>query len=382
MKKTKNIISFATLGTCIILLFAACSNDIVDPQQEQQKSISFSGSLQDGGAISRAEQGLEDLLDNDTFKAWAYKNTANTGDDYTAYQVVMSNYTVNYETGTGSASNTNGWEYVGQGTNQTIKYWDYSAKAYRFFAYALGNGTASSVSVDTSDDTKVSLTSSINVSTDAGIAAAPYFSELWLSNDKVADYGKPVTLRFLKPLARVRFLFTYAGNLDFGREELSQIRFYPSADPITGSAPKIATAGNVTVSYPLKGTSTEESWSVSPTGTIDAFTIDWYTEPDPSEVPAGVPANSLPSTWPNTPEKWYTVLPATSQGDYTLQVAIFSPDVKTATVPAEYMVWEPGYEYTYVFKITERGGVTIDVIQVAIKDWSESLIIDRPVFNW
>jgi hypothetical protein len=47
------------------------------------------------------------------------------------------------------------------------------------------------------------------------------------------------------------------------------------------------------------------------------------------------------------------------------------------------MTWKAGHEYTYVFKINEKGGVTIDVIQVAVKDWVEVMPpVDHPVFNW
>jgi hypothetical protein len=47
------------------------------------------------------------------------------------------------------------------------------------------------------------------------------------------------------------------------------------------------------------------------------------------------------------------------------------------------MTWKAGHEYTYVFKINERGGVTIDVIQVAVKGWVQVMPpVDHPVFNW
>ena len=390
MKKNNIIINLSNLSTTIVPLLVftliACTNsDIVEPTPDQQKSISFVGSMQKEVAQTRAERGLEEVLDNKSFKVWAYKNTVVSGDNYTDYQVVMSGYIVNYETSTGSDSNTRNWEYVGKGTNQYIKYWDYSAFAYRFFAYAIGNATTdpatepSEVTVDEADDTQITFTAAVDASTDATVNAAPYFSELWFSSDKTADYGKPVTLRFLKPFARVRFIFNIVEGLQFGRESLSRIKFYPT--PASGTTPTIATAGSVSVTYPLKGTETKESWSVVPTGNIEAFTIDWYMEPDPADIPAGVPADALPTTWPNTPEKWYYVLPALVQGTYTIEVAVVSDEVKTATVPAEYMSWKPGYEYTYVFRITE-GGIAIDVVQVAIKDWETNTSVDRAVYNW
>lgn len=375
MKKKNNIIShFALL---LIPILAACSgNETVEPSQEQ-KAIGFAGNMQKEAAVTRADKGLEDLLDpnNKTFNVWAYKNTAVSGDEYTDFQTVMSNYSVVYETSSGSDSNTHDWEYVGKGSNQSIKYWDYAAYAYRFFAYALGKGTPSPVTVTPSDD-KVTFTSSVDGSNNE---AAPFFSELWFSNDKVADYGKVVKLSFLRPFARVRFMFTFAEGAEFGRESLSQIKFCPN--PIGDTTPTIATAGDVTVSYPLKGTDTKETWSIVTTGNIDAFDIDWYTTPASSSIPEGVPADDLPTTWPNTPQKWYYVLPADNQGSYRVEVKVLAGDVKKASVPAEYMVWKMGYEYTYVFKITEKG-VAIDVIQVAVNEWDEKGSISHPVYNW
>ena len=54
---------------------------------------------------------------------------------------------------------------------------------------------------------------------------------------------------------------------------------------------------------------------------------------------------------------------------------------KTAVVPAEYMSWKPGYSYTYIFKITEEGGVEIDLVQVAVTTWTDMSIV-HSVYNW
>ena len=355
-------------------LLGSCSgNDVPEPTQEQQTSINFSGSMPQGEAISRADKGLEEVLDNKTFKAWAYKNTAA---DYSTYQNVMPGYTVDYETNGTTDTNTHDWEYVGKGSSanpQDIKYWDFGAHAYRFFGYAIGNGTtaspASTVTEDDSDDSKVIFSTSIDCSSETTRDAAPYFTELWFSNDKLNDYGKVVTLRFLKPYARVRFLFKFADNLNFGREQLSNIKFYPSGLLET---PSIPTAGNVTVTYPLKGTGTKETWTTSPTSNISAFLIDWYQIPE-APIPAGYPTEN--------PEYWYYVMPAT-QGTYTVEVVVVAGEPQTATVPAEYMKWEAGYEYTYVFKITEAGGLEIDLIQAYINKWNERASEEHEVYNW
>ena len=267
-----------------------------------------------------------------------------------------------------------------RGRGQTIKYWDWSSKAYRFFGYTLGTATAPAVPnavTSASTATEYTFTSTVGTSTQAAIDAAPYFSELWFSNDAANDYGKVVTMNFLKPFARVRFRFMFIDGPTFGREALSKIKFWPTvnADGDPANDRIIANAGTVTVHYPLKGTGTNETWTTSGTTGLQAFTIDWYetTEtPDPTQ----------PEVYPNSPEHWYYVLPTSSQGSYTLEVAVVSDEVKTAVVPAEFMTWKPGFEYTYNFKISESGGIVIDIVQVAINDWGNRKTAGHSVYNW
>lgn len=387
------------------------------PPQQEAKALTFSGGLQSEEAVTRAgERGLEELLDDKTFQVWGYKNDASSAGSYTRYQAVMPDFTVNWLANSAytTTSNTNDWEYVGQGATpeqqatQTIKYWDFAALAYRFFGYALGKDThadpnnpssaittphaaitvvgGSAADAATSPQPgNVTFTSAVNASTQATIDAAPYFSRLWFSTNGSGEpeYGKPVTLQFLKPFARVRFLFTFVEGLNFGREKLSHITFHPTNPSPSDPAPIINTAGTVSVTYPLMGTGTAETWTVAadpaPTG-IPAFLIDYYEVPDP--IPTGYPVDGQSISWPNTPEKWYYVLPNPTQGSFTLEVAVVSDDTKQIVVPAEYMQWKAGYEYTYKFKVTESGGITMDIIQVAINDWTNRKSGDHTVFNW
>jgi hypothetical protein len=69
-----------------------------------------------------------------------------------------------------------------------------------------------------------------------------------------------------------------------------------------------------------------------------------------------------------------------SQGSYKLSVDI-NGQTKTAAVPANYMQWLPGYSYTYVFKITEEGGVEIGWVEAAVIPWID-LRTDHTVYNW
>ena len=402
-----------------LTLFTACSGSGDEPQPTPQPTpqplpqegtaVSFSGGLQEEKAVTRAgERGLEELLDNKTFQVWGYKNDDYTAPNYTSYQAVMPNFTVNWAANTAytTTSNTNDWEYVGQGSTpeqraeQTIKYWDFGALAYRFFGYALGKDTPAdpltsapavthaSVAVGSgSNPSAVTFTSSVSAASEAGIDAAPYFTRLWFSTNGVGEpeYGKPVVLQFLKPFARVRFMFTFVEGLNFGREKLGHIAFGPSENLDNGDANdvKINTVGTVTVSYPLTGSSTAEDWTVAADPVhagIKLFDIDYYEAPDP--IPDGYPANTDPTSWPNTPGKWYYVLPTSTQGSFTAQVSVVSEEIKSVVIPAEYMQWKAGYEYTYKFKITETGGITIDIVQVAINDWGNRQSSDHTVYNW
>ena len=377
---------FRTLFVAGVLFLWACSADNpMDPEPvpESGVPISLAGNLPEDKEMTRAV-GLENKATS--FKVWSYKEYASS-----AVQCVMPCFTVNWTANTAytTTSNTADWEYVGQAANQEIKYWDFNAKAYRFFGYALGTATSpatpNSVTVGGGlPADAVTLTSTVDASTDAGIEAAPYFTQLWYSDGTAPNrpFGQAVQLRFLKPFARVRFLFFFVDGLNFDRESLKNIKFCPKVnyDVDDTNDQIIPTSGTITVSYPLTGSATTETWTTTNTTGIKQFLIDYYETPDP--IPNGFPVNNLPASWPNTPGKWYTVLPALNQGDYIIQVAVVSEELKTAIVPAEYMSWLPGYEYTYKFKITETGGITMDVIQVAINDWSNKKDSEHAVYNW
>lgn len=118
------------------------------PEEPKGVSISFggnSGTWQDAPTTrANKETGLETI--SKTFKVWGYKTT---GGNYTSgfnqSQNVMDAYTVNWtqQTANTTSSNTADWEYVGI-ANQTIKYWDYSATSYRFFAYSIPTAAGNS----------------------------------------------------------------------------------------------------------------------------------------------------------------------------------------------------------------------------------------------
>lgn len=375
--------------TCLTSCGGSGDDDLMvssqpEPGTGAATAISFSCSESMEAAVTRAAgTPLSDAATS--FRVWAYKSMSyDVGtQSYSNNQTVMPNYTVNYGASTANttSSNTNGWEYVNQQTGvepeQTIKYWDWGAAAYRFFAVTGwgGNLPADPEEIAANKAYKSNETSSVyeftmlaDASSEVAMASTPYFSHLWFSTGNADVYpdkqfGKPVTLEFLKPYTRVRFIFKYV---------------YPREGIVLGSPSfkstnddDIVRKGTFTVSYPLTGTATSESFTVTPDGTdakvLDAFTED-YDPDDDTKV------------YTVSNKGWYTVLPNIGQGSYTLSVTV-NGAAKYAVVPAEYMHWLPGYSYTYIFKITEEGGIEIGWVEYVMTPWTE-MESTWTVYNW
>lgn len=359
-----------------------------EPHTEVGTVISFSAQE---GAEQEMSQGARGYTRAGTplsaiatqFTVWGHKNMRYEADAYSDMQTVFPGYTVKWQENSAATTttNSNGWEYLlPSNPSQTVKYWDWSAAAYRFFAvtnYNEANGANGAYGpADAYDTYRYNLAA--DASDAAGIDATPYYSRLWFSTgDPVAyadkQFGRPVTLEFVKPLARVRYIFKYT----YPREgiQLENKCFKPTADydvvpPATATG--IARKGTVTVIYPLDGTEIKEWYETTPDaggdGALEAFEEDYDPEDDSkvysSECPGG----------------WYSVLPNLTQGSYKLSVRV-NGETKYATVPAEYMRWQPGYSYTYVFKITDEGGVEIGWVESAVTPWTE-MSADWTVYNW
>lgn len=341
----------------------SCSSEQLDEPVDAVRAIAFSAGVPEEEAVTRAATPLE--TEATTFRVWGIKNTAKSGSNYTSPSLVMDGYTVSWTANTAGTSTTNAydWEYV-NGTTQMIKYWDFAATAYRFFAYAPATASGVTVTHETSGGNEsYDMTFAADASSAAGIAATPYFSELWFSNNDAVEYPDklygPVTLQFLKPFAYVRIIIKIGdGAIGLTHYDIHDIAFAPS------DGTPIQQKGNVTIHYPLTGTGTEYTFS----RTIPA---------DPADCEE---LAAFETDWTESAPYVYTVLPVVTQGSYTLSLKVFREE-RTASVPAEYMAWKPGYHYTYVFKITEGGGVVFDLLEMAVRDWDETSR-DYSVFNW
>lgn len=345
--------------------------------------ILFSASQPEEENVTRGN-GLEEK-NVTSFKVYGFKNMSYDPESgsYGEPQIVFPGYTVKWITNSAytTTSNTDGWEYVNQQAHdqeeQTIKYWDWSANAYRF----LGVAGATRTNVVTGQEVTKESIKYYKVTYQADAKKedeTPYYSHLWFSTGNPDVYpqrqfGQPVQLEFIKPLSKVRFMFIFEDPSLASTTELTEKHFLPT------NGTTIKTKGDVTVSYPLTGTSLTETFAASgePEG-LTEFNLDYYTSVT-KDYEGTVIEPYLGAVEANV-NKVYTVLPVTGQGSYTLHVYVNGEPKKTI-VPAEYMDWKPGYQYTYVFKVHVDGGVSISSVQSAFTQWTihES---DHTVHNW
>lgn len=343
------------------------------PEEPKGVSISFggnSGTWQDAPTTrANKETGLETI--SKSFKVWGYKTIeGNYTSGFDQSQNVMNGYTVNWtqQTANTTSSNTADWEYVGI-ANQTIKYWDYSATSYRFFAYSIptaaGNITAPSFSgpLTTEGSTNLHASFSIpfNYDKDATNVSTPYISDLWLSDNQNFEnrkYGACVKLTFAPIITKVRFKFNYQAE--------SQVSITNISFRNVNNAPS-PTSGNIIINYPITGMDTQASYIWETTGTETEpinFTIPYEEEGDLNHQTT-------------TRKKWYFVPPLGDSKTTQQSAYIITADINgkkaTATVPAEFMQWKAGYQYTYIFKITEAG-TNIAFTNMQVEKWVETPI--------
>ncbi|MBO4564659.1 MAG: four helix bundle suffix domain-containing protein [Bacteroidaceae bacterium] len=379
------------IGLMSFIGLISCSKEqIEEPEPLVQEVISFSGGLQEENDVVAGTRTETSLAGKGitSFQVWAFKNKGieedNNGDpveptNYITPQCVIPGYTVTWANNSAYTTTTNssGWEYV-NGEEQTIKYWDYDAKAYKFFGFAPATANVTTEfyhvgegyetyeeygyhGADGSNYSKCRMSLQVNGNYEDDndpLTTNPYVSRLWFSDgsEVPSQFGKPVKLEFTKPLAKVRFMFTFADGVNLTRAKIEDPVFRPT-DPHAG----IPLGGTIDYEFPITGTATTASWNstVKDYSENVYFTEDWYTDH----------------------EKWYTVLPVKSQGNYTLTANINGAD-QTTEVPASYMSWSPGYSYTYIFKVMEGGGIKFDEVQVAIKTWDVASTATRQVYNW
>lgn len=371
-------LSILTISVMTLCLLSCSSSEQDNPviPEPQYGSISFggnSGSWQDAPISRAGETGLETIATS--FRVWGYKTTGgNKTDGFTNPQNVMNGYIVNWKQP--KTGETGSWEYTGieneeLKTTQTIKYWDYSATSYRYFAFSPANEKVTTTLLSEDGSTANNLNTATQTSfsipfeykENATSSTTPYVSDLWLSDNQNFEnrkYGECVKLTFAPIIAKVRFKFNYLKDTKISITDIVFKNINDEHSP---------TKGNIIVSYPITGTGTKASykWETTETG----------TEPIKFTIPYEEDADLNHQTTER--KKWYYVPPLgdsnTPQGAYTMSATIDGKK-STATIPAEYMQWKAGYQYTYIFKITEAGTV-ISFSNLQVEKWKESAPIQN-----
>lgn len=368
------------------LAFASCANDDFlgevpgnNPSAVNSKEISFSG---EAGKTTRAdgdktgEQAAEYLKNN--FIVFGCKTI--NGESKTVYD----HYNVNW------ISNETKWEYIGQttnalnttATNQSIKYWDYSATDYKFVAFSLGDAVqGTEVKIKRVDNNTQSYTLT---GTAANLAKCYVADRITAKQTKAISennevlYGQPVRFKFhsLGTKVNIGLYETIPGY------SINSVKFYESNEtgaPLSDTPTLFANSATI----PTDDNTKKKSATVT-FGDDNKVNVSW----DEEEVTKAAITKSTKITFGSLPtvdqefnetagktylsrdkdkcfvESANAVIPANNVGDLTLKIdyTLIATDgsgetIKvsgaTATIPAKDTNWVSNKIYTYIFKISD-----------------------------
>lgn len=364
-----------------------------------ETAINFAGET---GKITRADkktgQDAATALGN-SYVVYGYKTV---GKNKTA---VFDHYTITWDgKDKQTESNKQGWEYVGKtpnslsglgnGAEQTIKYWDYSATQYDFVAFSFGTATqgegegkVTATAVNTTSSPSYTLAGAVSDLTKCFIAdritAKPNLATGNKKANLLVGYKDDVQFNFrsLSTKVTMGIYETIPGY------SVKDVNFY-SADntKATNNAPTLyatseiipADKGTITVTFPTEKESNTDynkahvSFAVAdgsknsssiPFGTLSMVGKEKNEKTGTEFIGRDITTFSTPKDGTN--KKYEVVIPAkitsglTLKVDYTLESIDGSgEEIKvtgaTAVVPEEYTNWQPNYAYTYIFKISDK----------------------------
>lgn len=339
------------LGLLAVVALASCSGEEDLHQEEMFVPINFVSETAETETVTRANTNL-----GRDFVVYGYKKINDTE------QPVFNGYSVTYSANSAgtSTSNTHNYEYVHG--DQTIKYWDFGASEYNFWAYT-GAKTAFNA-----DGTTLTIDDLALTTTEPDVTGK-MFSSLYHRSPVTTDV---VQLKFKHPYAKVRVMFYTSEELTSSDQiQLTGISF-------GGGTNSIATAGKIVVNYGKTGTE-KETVTMTTTAYGDNLTFGNAT----LDKDHGTASNNAVLAVPTSGTDCYYTIPlstAASAQAFTMQVSI-DGDAKTATVPAAYMHWNPNTVYTYIFKITEAGK-KIELDDVLIDPWKYGGSQEEEWKNW
>lgn len=398
------------------LALAGCSSDdfLGDGSENGQNSAAIQfggGTTKTHRATSTGVYKIENLKANGF---WVYGTKHSNDEDNTATndQAVNTNYYLNYKDGTANntQSNTAGWEYVGVDNtkyrdnvtpkvdaDQTIKYWDYSATAYTFYA-----ATAKPEDVEAGKVTIKKITA------DAGANGSVYtkgyevtlkdgatWDELYFADRKVINktrdaehgkndvYGGEVNFTFRNALTKVRvamyetipgysvtidgFYYTKDGETAQTTEATDKFKADASNTPLETSA----TGVTYKVVYYNKTEANgqlENQPKMLPNETGEGAEKKVLELGDGVNLKQGTILSEIITTPTyDTDGGKYTLFMPQADNDKTLSLKVnytltsldgSGEQIKvkgaTAVIPAKYLCWRPNYAYTYLFKISDN----------------------------
>lgn len=374
------------------LALASCSSDDFlgdNPGNEQNASsaINFGGET---GKITRANQSGEAAANalSKKFVVFGYKTTGSTT------STVYDHYNIAWKgTDNKTESNTAGWDYVGveknslaTSTEQTIKYWDYSADQYDFIAFSFGSNTQGTGENEI-EASKVTTTPSYTLTGKTENLAKCFIADRITAKNKVTEkankqysYGSAINFAF-RSLATKVTMGIYETIPGYS---VKDVKFYTKADDnnpaetptlyaASATIPADDAKGTMTVTF---GSNTETAvdfneakvtWEVAE-GSNNSSTIAFSalsTVGKEKSEKTGTDFIGRDITNASKPTDFKVVLPGTTVGDLTLKVDYTLESIDgsgeeikvkgaTAVVPEIYTKWQPNFAYTYIFKITDK----------------------------
>lgn len=398
------------------LALAGCSSD--DFLGDGSGNGQNSAAIQFGGGTTKTHRatsnGTYDLAKLKGNGFWVYGTKHSAEEDKTATydQAVYMNYYLKYKDGTANhtQSNTAGWEYVGVDNSnyrdnvtpnvtqaQTIKYWDYSATAYTFYAatanladVAAGKVTIKKITADEGVNGSV-YTKGYEVTLKDGAT----WDELYFADRKVITkttdaehgkhdvYGGEVNFTFRNALTKVRVAmyetipgysvtidkFYYTDAVGAGQTTAETEKFKADAS----NTPLETSTEGVTYKVVYYSDTEAEGQLVNqpkmlPNETGAGAKKTVLELGDGNNLKQGTILSEIITTPTyDTKNGKYTLFMPQADNDKTLSLKVdytlTSLDgsgeqihVKgaTAVIPAKYLCWRPNYAYTYLFKISDN----------------------------
>lgn len=409
-----------------VLALASCSSDDFlgensgNGQNAANSVINFGGgTTKTTRATSKSNYALKDLRDNGF---WVYGTKHSTAENNTKTndQAVYTNYRLAYTEGTANhtQSNTAGWEYVGVNNSlyrehvtpkvdeaQTIKYWDYSAVAYTFYAATAKPEDVKEGKViikKTLEDADAEGTVytkgyEVTLKNDADWDQLYFADRKVINKTKDAEHGKhdvyggEVNFTFRNALTKVRVAmyeivpgysvsidkFYYTKDGESTQTTVATDKFTADAKntPLVTSEEGVkykvvyysdTEANGQLVNQPkmLPNKTGEEGATKKVFEIGDRKTL--IGSADDTKSGTKLSTDITKPTYDTDGGKYTLFMPQADNDmtlnlkvDYTLTSLDGSNEkihVKgaTATIPAKYLCWRPNYAYTYIFKISDN----------------------------